>query len=1082
MLESLAASFILISVCILILYFRSGAYRARKQAQNAVLPYERLAADLQQQSELIKKAIAYSTQCYVSEIRTETLRKLPVEELRKHQSGLRLQALRSAGLNTVADLQGWSSSRLMQIRGIGESSARGIESAVKNIVYASSQAPTPHPAAPFPLARDLSVMQEIYRHRWFESRIPLGRVRLQENLKVFKDRLDSIRKATSLLQWLRGLASERNKAAITESEQFCGELEKDTESTKLLQTLRGSLEESRGLGFKGIQRDVLVKDIQENQAFYDLVLTQQLGSGGRNARVQSTRGGPQPVTRQVPLAPVASSQPESASIRWSASALSPAEAVKTRYVAAVTDPISLEIAAAGETPGRKIPPPPFPFQKTSTPASPNAVWIPAGKDVTVHGHRIPGGLVYFGTHLPTVAGLGVEPSLIDFSLPVAKEVDRNGCSMGYWPSYSLIGPEHRAAYLEWLASGKCDPYTQIGFVFLYFYGLERRALTLPLADSAGKDALEEVRVEIHRLLEIYGSHGSSFKPYASSLLEFLDVSTGKTFSMALEPTLRLAKRMNLELKASLGLFAATNQPLPSSWAQEWYLSRGPKRAMAAFQNCGRQFSDLFKLEYHSRHGEGLLLPSNRPRITATHHPASRTFGVSNFEFKLPMPDVTGLEAPLRSLEEIGDKCIDLLEGYRRFLRANPSKIRLEASISLLPPQIWPANTQSYLKQLKEEVVRSGKPRLIKISQVQGVCSYASTLDKNRIEALTAGFLFFGLGVETDVSLYDKLPSSEDHVAVYSTDGLEDNPTHPHAYLVAKLLLHLAAMVASKSKVFDDCESEVIRSFIESASGLSALGRARLMARLYLYKSIPPNTFGLKKQIDQLGTDARAGVGDFLVQVALADGSADPGEVRVLEDLFELLGLEKPGLYSKLHSLATQSHSVVETSFPAVPLSTPRLDSPAPHAFSDALPSVPTPLSNLVPTSVPVSATKYGSGPIRFDPARIAALKADSAKISALLAGVFVEEELVSVEQPVTADEPSEDDEPTLLGLDAELDSLLKFFISKSQWTRAEIETLCSDRGLMVDGTIERIHDAAFNQFNCPLIEGDDPIQISCELI
>ena len=87
-----------------------------------------------------------------------------------------------------------------------------------------------------------------------------------------------------------------------------------------------------------------------------------------------------------------------------------------------------------------------------------------------------------------------------------------------------------------------------------------------------------------------------------------------------------------------------------------------------------------------------------------------------------------------------------------------------------------------------------------------------------------------------------------------------------------------------------------------------------------------------------------------------------------------------------------------------------------------------------------------------------------------------------VEEAVTADEPEEDDESTLLGLDAELDSLLQVLISKSQWTRAEIETLCSDRGLMVDGSIERINDAAFNQFNCPLIEGDDPIEISYELI
>ena len=40
--------------------------------------------------------------------------------------------------------------------------------------------------------------------------------------------------------------------------------------------------------------------------------------------------------------------------------------------------------------------------------------------------------------------------------------------MGYWPSYSSISPEARAAYLGWLSTGKSDPQADIGYVFLYF--------------------------------------------------------------------------------------------------------------------------------------------------------------------------------------------------------------------------------------------------------------------------------------------------------------------------------------------------------------------------------------------------------------------------------------------------------------------------------------------------------------------------------------------------------------------------------------------------------------------------------------
>jgi hypothetical protein len=35
---------------------------------------------------------------------------------------------------------------------------------------------------------------------------------------------------------------------------------------------------------------------------------------------------------------------------------------------------------------------------------------------------------------------------------------------------------------------------------------------------------------------------------------------------------------------------------------------------------------------------------------------------------------------------------------------------------------------------------------------------------------------------------------------------------------------------------------------------------------------------------------------------------------------------------------------------------------------------------------------------------------------------------------------------------------------------------------MVDGAFERINDAAFERFDSPILEGDDPIDINCELV
>ena len=173
-----------------------------------------------------------------------------------------------------------------------------------------------------------------------------------------------------------------------------------------------------------------------------------------------------------------------------------------------------------------------------------------------------------------------------------------------------------------------------------------------------------------------------------------------------------------------------------------------------------------------------------------------------------------------------------------------------------------------------------------------------------------------------------------------------------------------------------------------------------------------------------------------MQVAAADGTVDPSEVRTLEDLFRLLGLEKAALYSKIHSVQTQG----------------KITSPGRTI------------------GVP------GAGGIQFDVDRIAALRSESAKISTILDKVFESTE----EHVDIAAVPEKQD--TLLGLDPEHADLLKALLSKSQWTKSEAEQLCSKRGLMIDGAIERINDAAFNRFDSAILEGDEPIEVNCDLI
>lgn len=104
--------------------------------------------------------------------------------------------------------------------------------------------------------------------------------------------------------------------------------------------------------------------------------------------------------------------------------------------------------------------------------------------ITISGIEVTGGHFYLGQRMkPAGHNSGGyydgnnEASLVDDTLKIyPTPYIYEDSSLGYWPSFSSLSPEARGAYLSWLASDRCDTSCPIGYVFIYLYGLERRAL------------------------------------------------------------------------------------------------------------------------------------------------------------------------------------------------------------------------------------------------------------------------------------------------------------------------------------------------------------------------------------------------------------------------------------------------------------------------------------------------------------------------------------------------------------------------------------------------------------------------------
>lgn len=198
--------------------------------------------------------------------------------------------------------------------------------------------------------------------------------------------------------------------------------------------------------------------------------------------------------------------------RWLSSSSAPPKPTVAKYNS-VTIPVKISLGSPIATPDRTISRPPI------GEIAYNAKWIPAGEAITVAGINIPGGMIYAGLSLQAPNGRQ-EPALIDPSLRASNvTVNMSERKMSYWPSYSDISPDARKGYLQWLATGRQDPAVDIGYVFLFFYGLERRAL-IDLKSRPEDPDLTVIAQEVRRLLSIYDQN-SSFHNYATKFLAYL---------------------------------------------------------------------------------------------------------------------------------------------------------------------------------------------------------------------------------------------------------------------------------------------------------------------------------------------------------------------------------------------------------------------------------------------------------------------------------------------------------------------------------------------------------------------------------
>jgi uncharacterized tellurite resistance protein B-like protein len=698
----------------------------------------------------------------------------------------------------------------------------------------------------------------------------------------------------------------------------------------------------------------------------------------------------------------------------------------------------------------------FPVRSIRPGADGDQAWVSPGQLVRVGGCSIAGGLLYTGRELMAPRGGEPDPALIDPSLNVDHSApDYAGVYMGYWPSYSKIAPACRAAYLQWLADGRHAPNACIGYVFLYFYGLERRLLIDVQWSAAARAERGMLVAEVRRLLGIYGTNGS-FRSYAQGLLAFLTPGNGERRYLSPPPACGDGWDIPFELRLGLGQLAADARPVPADWALAWMRLHPEAWLRTPATRCPGEFDEVFTRRYRDRCGDGLLLEAGSTTLGQGYHPASAGIDESQLPTGHCVPDVASLAAPLALLRQIARETCDDLDAYSRYLGRHPDSAGTAAALALLPPGIErraDAATQALISWAVDSL---GAADRVQVPGSELLARWSAASPGNRPGRSDAVLLAralerHGLGLEPDMRFGGVAPAGNAPVVLFRrAPDMVSTPSD--GYAAAATLIALGAAVASADGRVASAERDFFEQRIVTALGLAQDERRRLRAHLIRTLAAPPTLAALRKRASLLPESQRQSYGQMLVTLAASDGDIAPPEIELLARLFDLLGLERPDAYSQAY--ARNDESLTRTRTAGAP------------AAGYVIPRQPRP------------EVADSPGGVVLDQDLIRARLTESARAASYLAEIFTDDD-TGTARP-SADQVAVSQKHHAGCLDVAHTALLARLAAQPSWTRDEFDQMAMELGLLPSGALEVLNEAAFEAAGEPVCEGSDPIHINSD--
>ncbi|MEQ1715656.1 MAG: TerB N-terminal domain-containing protein [Hyphomicrobium sp.] len=723
-------------------------------------------------------------------------------------------------------------------------------------------------------------------------------------------------------------------------------------------------------------------------------------------------------------------------------------------------------------------------------------WIPAGQSILVSGFTIPGGLIWVGTPGPEQNYQRSYAHLIDPNLPIqASHADVGGSTMSYWPHYSDLTPSARLANLQWHATGRRDARYGIGYIFLFFYGLEQRLFV----DKSRADHDAIVR-EVSELMDVYGDN-QSFRNYATTFLKAALLEAGHLPPLPTLSALQVSYGLPTDFRVALAQ-RLNEGPLSAEWLLAWYLAHPEKSLRTPATRCFAEFKALFVARFNAEYPKGLNVRKSSRKLSVEYRSASGAF-TTNLSDRFPgLTDPDAIAAPLKIAADLAGSCAEALDAYSRQIGRNPNSAGSLAAQILLPVELrtsmatnpdFQALKATFATLLERSIAQ------VPLSKLLSLTAISSNSDA-RISSATASRLaealaLLDIGMEPDNRYGGKLPVTSGLVTIFkSPNGAAIEAVRPE-YTAARVLVEVAVLAAGIEGNDVRAGLRAILDEVDRLPSISSVERLRLSAYVLHLNWVRTDKMSGWQRLASLPIAERERIAHVALCALTADGRIEGPEIKFAERLYGALGIPLQRLYNDIHRQTGDEPQTVrpaETHTGGTPIPT------RPQKKPDIVlqPSPPPPPSDVSTTvgeilgspkkvgpKAPAKVTNGASTPpLIVNSEVLKRTRQDTADVRIILDGVYRADDLNDDTTPGVPAAPSSMPQ-RYPGLDRGHEALLDLMLNQQgTMQRAAFDVEVKKLKLFTDGALDKINDWSFDHFGDSLIEDGDPLTIPPHLL